>query len=306
MSDCEVYAGIDVSKQSLDAHIRPSGTRLRVKYTPAGLRRLVKTLLEEGVKLVAMEATGKMEERAWEAMAEAGVQVSVVNPARIRHFARACGYAAKTDPIDAGVRPRPSEPKSEEARAYAALVDRRRELVRMASAEKTRLHSVRVQAVSKRIKAHLRWLERELESVERELALRVSEDPEASAMVELLDSAPGVGEVTAMSLVGDLPELGKVSNKEIASLAGLAPFNRDSGTMRGKRTTIGGRSAAKSALYMAALSATRTHNELAQFYRRLIQAGKPKKVALTAVARKLLVMLNAIARRGTPWQPTYH
>jgi transposase len=311
MSEDAVYAGVDVSKESLEVHIRPSGRRARVAYTAPGLRSLVKALRKEGVRLVVMEATGKIEGRAADALSQAGMPVAVVNPARIRHFARACGFAAKTDPIDAGViahfaeavRPEPGPQRSGQQRVYDALVDRRRELVGMVVAEKNRLESAAAAPVAKRIKAHLRWLERELESVEEELRQRMSQDPEASAMVELLDSVPGVADVTARSLVGDLPELGKVSNKQIASLAGLAPFNRDSGTMRAKRTTLGGRGAVKSTLYIASLSATRGRNEFSDFYHRLIQAGKPKKVALTAVARKLLVTLNAVARRRTPWQP---
>lgn len=311
MSQSEVYAGIDVSKKRLDLHIRPSGGHASVAYTSPGLKGLVKMLCREGVQLVVMEATGKMEQRAADAIRQAGVPVAVVNPARIRHFARASGFTAKTDRIDAGViahfaqaiRPQPSPQRSEQQRVYDALVDRRRELVRMAVAEKNRLESVSVSIVAKRIRAHLRWLEQELEAVEQELKERVAQDPEASAMVELLDSVPGVGEVSALSLVADIPELGKAGNKQIASLAGLAPFNRDSGTMRGKRTTLGGRGAVKSTLYLAALSATRGRNELADFYHRLVQAGKPKKVALTATAHKLLLMLNSVARRRTPWQP---
>jgi transposase len=306
-----VYAGIDVCKERLDVHIWPGEKQESIRYTPSGLRKLVKVLGKAGVRLAVMEATGKLEEEAAAAIEEAGVPVAVVNAARIRHFARAKGFTAKTDPIDARViahfaeamNPRPRLPKSKPQQETDALVDRRRELVGMITAEKNRLGAQRVPAVARHIKAHLGWLERELERIEKELARAVRADPKTQAMVELLDSAPGVGLVTATVLVGDLPELGQVSNKQIASLVGLAPYNRDSGKMRGKRTIIGGRGSVRQALYMAAMGATRKRCELALFYRRLVQSGKPKKLALTAVARKLLVMLNVIARRGTPWQP---
>lgn len=312
MSGTAVYAGIDVSKEKLDVHIRPAGKAFSVAYTAAGLRKVLKEVRRAGVSLAVMEATGKFEERAAEALEEAGMLVAVVNPGRIRDFARASGRMAKTDSIDAGViahyaetmEPRPRTPPTEAQKETGAMMDRRRELVEMIATEKNRLHSVRVRAVRERVTKHLRWLEKDLEDLEKEIEGAVAADPEAQAKKELLKTVPGVGEVTANTLITGLPELGQAGKKEIASLAGLAPFNRDSGLMRGKRTTYGGRGAIRSALYMAALTAVRRQNELGAYYRRLVEAGKPKKVALIAAARKLLVMLNAVLIRKTAWQPS--
>lgn len=307
-----VYAGIDVSKDSLDAHFRPSGRVLRAAYTEAGLRRIACAVREEGVRLAVMEATGRLEEQAAAWLEAEGVSVAVVNPGRVRDFARATGRLAKTDAIDAGViahfaqatEPEPRIPPTQAQKVIDALTDRRRELVGMVTAEKNRLARAYVPAVRKHLEKHLWWLEKELEDVEKELSEKASGDPESAARRDLLTSVPGVGTVTALTLIGDLPELGRVSDKEIASLAGLAPFNRDSGLMRGKRATTGGRTAVRCVLYMAALAAIRAQVQLRAFYNRLVEAGKPKKVALIATARKLLVMLNAIARRGTAWQPS--
>jgi transposase len=312
MSENRVYAGIDVSKEKLDLHIRPAGRSFCVPFTEAGMRKIQKAVCKAGVCLVVMEATGKLEERAALAVEAAGTPVAVVNPGRIRDFARASGRLAKTDSIDASViahfaeamEPKPRTPPTEAHRNLDALADRRRELVGMVTAERNRLHSASAPSVIKRLNKHLRWLEGELKDIEGELEKAVSEDPEAEAKKGLLKSVPGVGDVTAVTLIADLPELGQVSNREVASLAGLAPFNRDSGQMRGKRTTYGGRAAVRCAVYMATLSAIRAQVELAAFYNRLVQAGKPKKVALIAASRKLLVMLNSIVRRGTVWQPS--
>lgn len=320
MSEHEVYAGIDVSKERLDVEIRPGGERVRVAYTASGLCRLVKLLRDGGVTLAVVEATGRLEERVASAIERAGVPVAVVNPARIRSFARSMGREAKTDVIDAGViahfagasnleplasNLRPRTPKTASREEMEALVDRRRQLVEMAAAEKNRLHSAPTCAAAGRIRKHLRWIEKEIKSVEGDLAEAVSKDRDIQARVELLDSAPGVGEAIATTLAVELPELGQLSDREVANLAGLAPFARESGKWRGKRMIRGGRRTVRSALYMAALSATKKSAALAAFHQRLIAAGKPKKLARTAVARKLLVMLNAIARRGTPWQPVH-
>jgi transposase len=304
--------GIDVSKEWLDAQIRPAGLSFRVPYTPAGLKRVLKEARRTGVRLAVVEATGKLEERAAEALEEAGTPVAVVNPGRVRDFARASGRLAKTDAIDAAViahyaeamEPRPRTPLTEAEKEAAAMADRRRELVEMIGAEKNRLRSVRVGAVRQLVEKHLRWLEKELGELDGQVTRAVAADPGAQAKKELLKTVPGVGEVTANTLLTGLPELGQAGKKEIASLAGLAPFNRDSGHMRGKRTVYGGRRTVRSALYMAAVTNTRAANELGAYYRRLVEAGKPKKVALIAMARKLLLMINAVLHRQTAWQPT--
>lgn len=311
MSVNRVYCGVDISKERLDLHIRPSGRKEGFAHTKAGLRRLAGVLGSEGVSLAVMEATGRLEDDVASALEASGVPVAVVNPARIRHFARAIGREAKTDAIDAeviahyaeAVQPSPRTPRTPSQEEAAALMDRRREVVAMITAERNRLRRARSQAVAALVRKHLQLLEKELESLEGMIGDAVSADPQLEATAALLDSAPGVGRVVAVTLAGELPELGRLTHREIASLAGLAPFSRDSGTLRGKRMVMGGRRAVRSALYMAAVSSVRTKTELAAFYRRLVEAGKPRKLALTATARKLLVMLNAIARRGTPWQP---
>jgi transposase len=265
-----------------------------------------------------LEATGGLEEKAASVIEREGVPVAVVNPARVRDFARSMGQEVKTGPIDAGViahyaaasnavasRLEPRTPKTDHQEELEAIGDRRRQLVRMITAEKNRLHSVRSREVAKSIRRCLRMLEKELDAVKERMTEAVSQDPETQSRVELLDSAPGVGETTAVTLAVELPELRRLSDKEIAKLAGLTPFARESGKQRGKRMIRGGRSTVRSALYMAALTATKRSAELAAFHRRLVEAGKPKKLARIAVARKLLVMLNAIARRGTPWQPVH-
>jgi len=312
MSTGRVYAGIDVSKENLDVHIRPAGRGLRVPYTAAGLRRVQRVVQRAGVSLAVMEATGRLEERAAAVLEAGGVPVAVVNPGRVRDFARATGRLAKTDAIDAGViahfaeavGPQPRTPTTPAHKELDGLADRRREIVGMITAERNRLARASVPAVIERLNKHIRWLEGELEDVQEAIRKATSGDPEMESKKNLLKSVPGVGEVTAVTLIADLPELGQVSNKEIASLAGLAPFNRDSGLMRGKRTVYGGRAVVRSAIYMAALAAVRTQRQLAAFYNRLVQKGKPKKLALTAAARKLLVMLNSLMRRGASWQPS--
>jgi transposase len=311
MSQNRVYAGVDVSKERLDAYIRPAGVRLSVGYAPAGLRKLRKALREWKVDLVVMEATGKLEEQAAGYLEASGMGVVVVNPGRVRDFARAAGQLAKTDALDAEAIAQFAEamsleqrtPPTQAQREVEALVDRRRELVGMIAAEKNRLKRIQSPALRRRVASHIRWLEEEVASLEAEVKVAIAKDPQAEAKKDLLKSVPGIGEVTAAALLGGLPELGQASNKEVASLAGLAPYNRDSGLMRGRRTVFGGRAAVRSALYMAVLSAVRAQAGLRAFYLRLLEAGKPKKLALTAAARKLLVMLNSIARRGTAWQP---
>lgn len=301
-----------MSKERLDVHIRSTGRKFSVGFSAAGLRKLRKEVRQAGVGLAVMEATGKLEARAARALEAGGTPVAVVNPGRIREFARASGKMAKTDAIDAGViahyaeamEPRPRTPPTEAQREAAALMDRRRELVGMVATEKNRLGSPEIGPVRARVAKHVRWLEKELAGTEKELEEAISGDPEMAAKRELLMSVPGVGDVVANTLITGLPELGQAGKKEIASLAGLAPFNRDSGKVRGKRTTYGGRSTVRTAVYMASLSAIRKQPEMVEFYKRMLGAGKPKKLALTAVARKLLVMLNAMVQRGTTWQPS--
>ena len=236
--------------------------------------------------------------------------MAVVNPRQVRAFARATGRLAKTDRIDAGVlaqfaqaiRPALRPLKDEATQELEALVTRRRQLVAMLSTEKNRLHGVS-KALRRDLKAHIQWLERRIRDTDNRLKLRVKDSEVWRVNDDLLRSVPGVGPVSAFTLMASLPELGSLSRRQIAALVGVAPFNRDSGTLRGTRTVWGGRAQVRAVLYMAAVSAMRCNPVIRAFYRRLTNAGKPNKVALTACMRKLLIILNAIVRTQTPWQP---
>lgn len=310
MADYKSYIGVDVSKSWLDVHVNPGAQAFRVEYTAAGLDELVARLSDRSDGLVVLEATGKYEAVAAASLAGSGFRVAVVNPRQVRNFARATGRLAKTDTLDAEVialfaealkpevRPLPSEDEAQ----FNELLARRRQVIEMLVAERNRLKGVASRKVGKGIMAHIAWLKGALKRADDDLSDAVESSPVWRAKDALLRSVPGVGPATSMALIAGLLELGRLSSKEIASLVGVAPMNHDSGRMRGKRTISGGRSAVRSALYMAALSATRCNPQLAPFYKRLIQAGKPKKVALVAVMRKLLVTLNAVIARGTPWQ----
>jgi transposase len=239
--------------------------------------------------------------------------VSVVNPRQARDFARATGRLAKTDKIDAQslahfaetVRPAPRPILKEEARALGEILARRRQLVGMLTAENNRLLTATTKRVKKRIEAHLRWLEKELARADRDLQEVIEESPVWRENEELLRGVPGVGPVLARTLLAELPELGQLKNKQLAALVGVAPLNRDSGMLRGKRAIWGGRSGVRAALYMGALVATRCNPTIKEFYERLLAAGKPKKVALVACMRKLLVILNAMLRNRTSWNPSH-
>jgi transposase len=303
------HVGIDVSKERLDVCSLPDGGTFSVANDRAGIDELLARLLE-GVRpeLVVLEATGKYERPAAVAVAAAGIAVAVVNPRQARDFAKAAGRLAKTDRIDAqvlarfagAVGPRPSVLPDEEARVLQDILVRRRQLLEMIVAEKNRLQMAS-EAVARRIAAHVRWLEKELGRVDRELDEAVRESETWRANEELLRSVPGVGPVLARTLLAELPELGTLPRRRLCALVGVAPFNRDSGTFRGKRQVWGGRAPVRAALYMGALVATRHNPVIREFYERLLAAGKPKKVALVACMRKLLSILNAVMRDRVPW-----
>lgn len=307
------HVGIDVSKERLDVCSLPDGGTFSVANDRAGIDELIARLLE-GVRpeLVVLEATGKYERPAAVAVAAAGIAVAVVNPRQARDFAKAAGRLAKTDTIDAqvlarfagAVGPRPSVLPDEEARVLQDILLRRRQLLEMIVAEKNRLQMAS-EAVSRRIAAHLRWLEKELGRVDRELDEAVGESETWRANEELLRSVPGVGPVLARTLLAELPELGTLPRRRLCALVGVAPFNRDSGTFRGKRQVWGGRAPVRAALYMGALVATRHNPLIREFYERLLAAGKPKKVALVACMRKLLSILNAVMRDRVPWHSAH-
>lgn len=303
-----VFVGIDVSKATLDIVMRPGGSRESIPNQEAQIGELVRRLSTLRVTLLVVEATGGVERRIVRALAAAELPVIVVNPRQVRDFAKATGRLAKTDKIDAeilahfGEAVRPAlravpEPASEELRA---LITRRRQVTEMLTAETNRLaHSAK--AVRKRIEAHIRWLEAELDRVDSELDQSIHQSPIWREQEELLKSVPGIGPVISRTLLAELPELGKLNRKQIAALVGVAPLNWDSGTLRGRRAIWGGRSAVRAALYMAALVASRRNSTIQDFYRRLRNAGKAPKVALVACMRKLLTILNAMIKHKTHW-----
>jgi transposase len=305
-----MFVGIDVSKLRLDVYLRPSGERFVTDHDDEGVAALVGRLAALAPALIVLEATGGIEVRLAAALAAAGLPVAVVNPRQVRAFARAIGRLAKTDRLDAeviarfaeAVRP-PVRPLPDEAtRRLGALVARRRQLLEMLTAERNRRHAAEP-LLHERLDAHLRWLEEALAEIERELDGAVRGSAAWRAKEELLRSVPGVGPVSARTLLAELPELGSLTRRQAAALVGVAPFNRDSGRMRGKRAIWGGRARLRACLYMAAVAAARGSNPaIAGFYKRLRLAGKPAKLALTACMRKLVVTLNAMLRANTAWK----
>jgi transposase len=304
------FVGIDVSKDHLDAHVRPAGEAFRLANDGAGVAALVARLAALAPAAVVLEATGGYEAPAAAALAAAGLPVAVVNPRQARRFAEATGRLAKTDRLDAAalahfaeaVRP-PARPLPDaDTRALAALVARRRQLVEMRTAEQNRL-ALAAPAVARGIRDHVAWLDRQIDRVGRELAAAVQASPAWRAKDDLLRGVPGVGPVVSCTLLAELPELGAVSGRRIAALAGVAPVADDSGRRRGGRAIAGGRAGARSGLYMACLSAVRYNPVLRAAYTRLRAAGKPAKVALVAAMRKLVVILNAMLRDNRPWDP---
>jgi transposase len=306
------YAGIDVAKDRLDVVLRPSGEYMEATNDERGIRSVVRRLRKENVALAVLEATGGLEQPAAAALALAGVPVAIVNPRQLRDFAKATGKLAKTDRIDAAVlahfaeavKPEPRPLADEHARELSAVVLRRRQILAMTTAEANRARTA-PKAVRKRIEAHLRWLRKELARVDGELERVVKESLVWKEKAVLLMSVPGVGPTLSATLLAELPELEHLDRRRLATLVGVAPLNRDSGTLRGTRTVWGGRSGVRTtlSLYMATLCATRHNPALREFYGRLVASGKPKKVALTACMRKLLTILAAILRNRTPWQP---
>jgi len=306
------HVGIDVSKGRLDVCLMPEGEAFSVTNDQQGIDQLAGRLEEARPELVVLEATGKYERPAAAAIAALGIAVAVVNPRQARDFAKATGKLAKTDKIDAevlarfagAVGPRPSVLPDEEARALQAVLTRRRQLVSMLVAEKNRL-PMAPEAVARRIRAHVRWLEKELDRADGDLDEAVEASTAWKENEALLRSVPGVGPVLARTLLAEMPELGTLAPKRLSALVGVAPFTRDSGTLRGKREAWGGRAPVRASLYMGALVASRYNPILKEFYGRLLAAGKPKKVALVACMRKLLSILNAMMRDRATWHPAH-
>jgi len=304
----ELFVGIDVSKDTLDYALRPTGTQAQTPNSTDGVAQLVTALQPLCPTLVVVEATGGLERAVVAALSAAQIPVVVINPRRARAFAKAMGYLAKTDRIDAaglaelGDRLRPEVRALPDATAQelAALVTRRQQLVALHTAEVNRWHTA-LPAIQPGIAAHLTWLETAQAEVEQEIAARIAAHTTWQETAAIVDSAPGIGPVTAAVLVATVPELGHLSGKCIAALVGVAPIAQDSGKRHGKRYIQGGRSAVRAVLYMATLAATRHNPVIKAFYERLLKAGKLKKVALTACMRKFLVILNAMVKNGTYW-----
>ena len=301
--------GIDVAKEMLDVALRPTGERWRVEHDAAGLEQLVARLQALAPARVVLEATGGLELELVGALAAAALPVVVVNPRQTRDFARATGTLAKTDALDAAVlahfgeavRPPLRALRDAESLALKALLGRRQQLVTMLVAERNRRGAAGA-AVRPRIEAHIAWLEQERSELEDELRQTLQRSPVWRERDQLLRSVRGVGEQLSLTLLAELPELGRLNRRAIAALVGLAPFNRDRGRLRGTRRIWGARARVRAMLYMGALSASRHNPVIRDCYQRLLAAGKPKKVALTACMRKLLVILNAMLKHHTPWR----
>jgi transposase len=306
----DLFIGIDVAKDRLDICVRPTGETFAVARDGEGLSKLVERLDALEPILIVMEATGGYECVAASAIAAAHLPLAVVNPRQIRDFARATGKLAKTDRLDAAaiahfaeaIRPPARRVDDAQARALGELVARRRQVIEMIVAEKNRRRLSTQPRVLKAIDRHVELLQAELSELDREIDGAIRKSPAWQADADLLASVPGVGKATLRTLIADLPELGRLDRRKIAALVGVAPINRDSGLMRGRRTIAGGRAPVRTALYMAALVASRSNPVIAPYYQKLRAAGKTGKQALVACMRKLLVILNAILRDKTPWR----
>jgi transposase len=305
------FIGIDVSKAYLDAAVRPTGAAFRLENTPAGLAELVARLTPLSPTLIVMEATGGYELPALAACQAAGLPVAAVNPRQARDFAKGVGKLAKTDRIDAAVlahfaeavRPKAQAAEPADRAALNALLTRRGQLIGMKVMETNRLETAVDETTRSGLTRHVAWLEAALEESDRRLEEAVKKSPAWQAQDELLRSIPGIGPVVSRTLMASLPELGTIDGGQAAALAGLAPFARESGTMRGPRSIRGGRCEVRRVMYLAALSASRGRGPLRDFADRLRGRGKRAKVVLIAVARKLLTIANAVLRTGTPWSP---
>lgn len=305
----KIWVGIDVDKQNLHVHIRPTKVALTFPNSKEGIAALVIKMENLKPERIVLDATGKLEVPAALALAKKNLPATVVNPRQIRNFAKALGRMAKNDKIDASViahfaeaiNPPVRPPSDEETRRIEELVTRRRQLVKMLTAEKNRLKRASA-TIRKDIEKHIKWLEGQLEKLERQIEEAVKSNPVMQEKDRILQSVKGVGEVLSGTLLTELPELGSLDRQKIAALVGVAPFDNESGTMRGRRTIRGGRGKVRSVLYMATVAAVGSNPAIKAFYERLIAKGKESKVALTACMRKLLVILNAMMKHLTPWE----
>jgi transposase len=305
-----VSIGVDVSKRELAIAVQPTGEQWTTATTPAAIASVVARLGALAPHIIVVEATGGYERGLVAALAVAELPVAVVNPRQVRAFAQAIGRSAKTDAIDANLlacfgdrlEPAPRPVTDEATQALGALVARRRQLLEMLGMERARLeHAPPTGHLTRELRRHIRWLERRVVDVDEEIGTSIAAHPTWRVQEELLRSVPGVGPTTARTLLGELPELGRLDRRAIAALVGVAPFNCDSGPHRGQRHIWGGRASVRATLYMASLSAARYNPVLRVFYRRLRDAGKPAKLALVATMRKLLTILNAMLKHQSHW-----
>jgi transposase len=306
-----VSIGIDVSKATLTVAVVPTGETWTSETTPRAVDALVARLRAHRPTVIVVEATGGYEAPLVASCAAAGLPIAVVNPRQVRAFAQAIGRTAKTDTIDAAllarfgarVGPTPRPIADAATQALGALVARRRQLLEMLGAERQRLEQApSTGPIARDLRNHIRWLERRVQDVDAEIGTAIQQSPVWRVQEDLLRSVPGIGPIVARTLLADLPELGRLDRRAIAALVGVAPFNCDSGQQRGQRHIWGGRAPVRAALYMAALVATRHNAPLRAFYHRLRTAGKPAKVALVAVMRKLLTIVNTMIKHQTRWQ----
>lgn len=307
----QTFIGIDVSKATLDVAILPSTETFSVENNQSAFPALVEKLQALSPRCIVLEASGGYEMAVAASLAAASLPVAVVNPRNAREFAKATGRLAKTDRLDSlvlahfaeAVKPQCRPIKSSEQRELDELLGRRRQLVEMHVAEQNRLGQATTSAVQKEIKAHLAWLEKRISSTDTQLKDQLKRSPVWRERDDLLKSVPGIGAVTSTTLLAALPELGLLCRKKIAALVGVAPINDESGKRRGKRRIMHGRAHLRSVLYMATLTAVRCNPVIKSFYKRLIEAGKPHKVAMTACMRKLLVIINTMVRNNSSWNP---
>jgi transposase len=313
MAKKESFVGIDISKDKLDVAVRPSGDVFTLTHHSKGIASLVKRLKKIDPKLIALEATGAYGKELCYALIDAGLPVTVINPRQVRDFAKATGRLAKTDRIDADIiahfaqslEPELRQLPSRDQEELRAMLTRRMQVVEMITAEKNRLEVTSSRKTKTEIKSHISYLKKRLAKLDKNIDRFIDSDQTLKSRAKALRTIPGVGPQVSHTMVAFLPELGTLSNKQITALVGLAPYNHDSGKYRGKRSIWGGRAKVRSAIYMAALVASRYNPVIKAFYERLLQAGKLKKVALTACMRKLLIIANTIIKRGTTWDPQY-
>jgi len=306
----ETFVGVDIAKDSLDVCFLDAGKRFTTTNDPTGFRQLLQELPNVGSCMIVAEATGGYQRKMVAELIAAGHQVAVVNPRQVRDFARGLGILAKTDRLDAEViarfgkqaNPRITQKMPGKQEELQQLVVRRRQLIDLRTAEKNHLQSAHSKSVIKSIRSMIEQLQKKISQIEKEITDLVKSDEQLQSQTTLMESVPGIGAVTATSLLAELPELGKLNRQEIAALVGLAPFNRDSGKFHGRRSIWGGRANVRKALYMAALTARRCNPAIQEFAQRLEAAGKPFKVVLTACMRKLLVILNTIVKNNAAWK----